>query len=63
MSMAAKWEYRFEALLLDGALQSVEDRLNEVGWEGWEVVALVPKVKGGESWTLALLKRARAGGS
>lgn len=61
--MRSKWEYRLEALNLEGSLRSVEERLDELGWEGWEVVALVPKAKAGESWSVAVLKRACVGGS
>ena len=61
--MKEKWEYRFEVLSLSSPLRTLQDQLNELGWQGWEVVSLAPnvKVKGGKDALIALLKRAHAG--
>jgi len=62
-SMRSRGKYPIEALNLEGFLRTVEERLDEIGWEGWEVVAVVPKTKAGEPWSVAVLKPLRAGGS
>ncbi len=60
------WEYKFEVMDLwtpmSGSkdadpLEEAEAQLNELGQQGWEVVALLPKMGKGETWTIALLKR------
>jgi len=59
----AQWQYRFEVLDLVSSDQSLDEsqkQLNALGEARWEVVSLVPKVGKGESWCLALLKRAAA---
>ena len=64
-----KWEYRFEMLSLLsgheghhshdelGPLRVTEQDLNELGADGWEVIAIIPKTGKDDDWTLALLKR------
>lgn len=64
-----KWEYRFEMLGLlsgheghvshdeHGSLRVTEQDLNELGADGWEVIAIIPKTGKDDVWTLALLKR------
>jgi len=60
------WEYKFLVLSLNVAIGGGKDadpldeatiELNGEGKEGWEVVAVIPKIGKGESWTIALLKR------
>jgi hypothetical protein len=51
-----KWEYHFEVLALD-PLEESEQRLNALGNERWEVVAMMPKMGASDFWTIALLKR------
>lgn len=60
------WEYHFEVMNLDSPgpadpladpLGDEEKRLNALGKDGWEVVAMLPKMGKGNSWTIALLKR------
>jgi hypothetical protein len=52
-----KWEYRFKTLLMTDREGTV-DNLNHLGWEGWEIVAVLP----GEDKDVptAVLKRHRA---
>ena len=51
-----KWEYHFEVLTSD-PIDVSEKRLNFLGKEGWEVVAMMPKMGVDDSWIVALLKR------
>jgi hypothetical protein len=62
------WEYKFFVLSLDIAITGEKDAdplhqaasdLNAEGEVGWEVVAVLPKMGKGDSWTIALLKRPR----
>ena len=62
------WEYKFLVLSLDIANSGGKDAnpfdqatsdLNAEGGVGWEVVAVLPKMGKGNSWTIALLKRPR----
>ncbi|MCZ6774366.1 MAG: DUF4177 domain-containing protein [Proteobacteria bacterium] len=50
------WEYRF--LLIDiNTIDESESLLNSQGNDGWEAVAVIPKVGAGDSWTIVLMKR------
>ncbi len=65
-----RWEYKFLVCsLTSSVMHEIQDRgpfeeaegwLNREGSEGWEVVALVPKMGAKEAFTVALLKRAKA---
>lgn len=54
-----EWEYLFELLTLDPFEES-EQQLNALGSKGWEVIAIIPKMGKGDSWTIALLKRPKS---
>jgi hypothetical protein len=56
----ARWEYKFEVLDLEGSeksLAEIQEELNRLGSQGWEVASIVPKIGAGESRCVALLKR------
>jgi len=56
-----KWEYRVEPLDSLKDLSIVQDKFNEFGAEGWELVAVVPRATGyGETWTAAIFKRLKS---
>lgn len=64
-----KWEYKFLVCSLTasvmheiqerGPFEEAEGWLNREGSEGWEVVALVPKMGANEAFAVTLLKRAK----
>jgi hypothetical protein len=69
-SGVVKWEYRFLVCsLTSSVMHEIQDRgpfeeaegwLNRAGSDGWEVVALVPKMGANGAFTVALLKRPKA---
>ncbi|MBS1263257.1 MAG: hypothetical protein MAG715_00431 [Methanonatronarchaeales archaeon] len=62
----ARWEYRTVPIDPRGVLEdrSPDEKLNELGAEGWEVAASAPMETGpGSGLTLLILKRPLGGSS
>jgi hypothetical protein len=63
-SIAATWEYKIEILdwteNSEDSIGTVEKRLAEWGAEGWELVAVTPKMGKDDSWTFAYFKRPKS---
>jgi len=56
------WEYKFLIFSLgkgqgDDYVEKSQAELNAEGAEGWEVIAILPKMGKNESWCFALMKR------
>jgi hypothetical protein len=51
-----KWEYRFKTLLMTD-WEGTEENLNHLGWQGWEIVAVLPGAD--KDVPTAVLKRPR----
>ena len=60
----AKWQYKFHVFDLesnvDTPLEETEKELDQLGEEGWEVISVLSKMGKGQSYGIALLKRAKS---